>query len=135
MMQGSLSLYSLSFNSQQKAQLFTVSLGKSMGISRKLKILSEQGPSKIFKLALGAVRTRQATWAKNLVPKFARTDQRKFSFSVRTVDIWNRLPDEIKQAVNQEDFRKDLRTKILEFQRKREQNKDSIKGTPVSLLR
>jgi hypothetical protein len=43
------------------------------------------------------------------VPKFARTDQRKFSFSVRTVDRWNRLPDEIKQAANQEDFRKRLK--------------------------
>jgi hypothetical protein len=30
------------------------------------------------------------------MPKFARTDQRKFSFSVRTVDRWNRLPDVIK---------------------------------------
>jgi hypothetical protein len=31
------------------------------------------------------------------VSKFARTDQRKLSFSVRTADRWNRLPDEIKQ--------------------------------------
>jgi hypothetical protein len=50
---------------------------------------------------------RQATGAKNLVPKFARTDQRKCSFSVRTVNRWNRLPDEIKQAANH--FRKRLK--------------------------
>jgi hypothetical protein len=64
------------------------------------------------------------------------TDQRKFSFLVGTVDRWNRLPDEIKQAANQEDFRKrDLRTQIFEFQRNRDQNKDSVQGLPVNLLR
>jgi hypothetical protein len=57
--------------------------------------------NEIFTLASGTVRTREATGAKNLVPKFAMNDQRKFSFSVRTVlDRWNRLPDEIKQAAN-----------------------------------
>jgi len=30
--------------------------------------------------------------------KFARTDQREFSFTVRTMDKWNRLPDIVKQA-------------------------------------
>ncbi len=60
--------------------------------------------------ASGTVRTRQATGAKkNLVSTFARTDQRKFSFSVRTADRWNRLPDEIKQAANQKEFRKRLK--------------------------
>jgi hypothetical protein len=64
------------------------------------------------------------------------TDQRKFSFLVRTVDRGNRLPDEIKQAANQEDFRKrDLRTQIFEFQRNRDQNKESVQGTPVNLSR
>jgi hypothetical protein len=49
------------------------------------------------------------TGAKNLVIKFARTDQRNFSVSVRLPDRRNRLPYEIKQAANQEDFRKRLR--------------------------
>ncbi len=70
------------------------------------KFLSDQGPSEIFTLASGAVRTRQATWAKNLLPKFARTDQRKFSFSFRTVGIWNGLPDRQQST---EDFRKRLK--------------------------
>jgi hypothetical protein len=43
------------------------------------------------------------------VPKLARTDQKKFSFSVRTAGRWNRLADEIKQTANQEDFRKRLK--------------------------
>ncbi len=61
-------------------------------------------------MASGTVRARQATGAKKLVPKFARTNQRKFSFSVRTVGRWNRLHDEIKQAANlEEDFRKRLK--------------------------
>jgi len=41
--------------------------------------------------------------------QFTRTNLRKFSFSVRTVDRWNRLPDDIKQATNKEDFRKRLK--------------------------
>jgi hypothetical protein len=73
------------------------------------KMLSEKGPNEIFTMASGTVRTRQATGTKNLVPKFARTDQRKFSFSVRTVERWNRLPDDVKQAANQEEFRKRLK--------------------------
>ncbi len=43
------------------------------------------------------------------MPKFARTDQRKIAFSVSTVERWNRLPDDIKQAANQKDFRKRLK--------------------------
>jgi hypothetical protein len=46
---------------------------------------------------------------KNHMPKFARTDQRKFSFLVRTVERWNRLPDDVKQATNQEDLGKRLK--------------------------
>jgi hypothetical protein len=43
------------------------------------------------------------------VPKFARTDQRKFSFSIGIVGIWSRLPEKIKQAAKQDDFRKRLK--------------------------
>ncbi len=60
------------------------------------------------------MRTRQATWAKNLVPKFARTDQRKFSFSVRTVERWNR-----QKGSKPGGLQKEKRTKIFEFQRNR----------------
>ena len=81
------------------------------------KMLSEKGPNEIFTMASGTVRTRQATGTKNLVPKFARTDQRKFSFSVRTVERWNRLPDDVKQAANQEDFRKRLKNSNFLVQR------------------
>jgi hypothetical protein len=41
------------------------------------------------------------------VPKFARNDQRKFSISVRTVERWNRLPDDVKQAANQRGLQKE----------------------------
>jgi hypothetical protein len=47
----------------------------------------------------------------------------------------NRLPNKIKQAANQEDFRKRLKNSKFEFQRNRDQNKYSIQGTPVNLLR
>ncbi len=61
------------------------------------KMLSEKEPSEIFTMASGTVRTRQATGTKKFVPNFARTDPRKFSFSVRTVERWNRLPDDVNR--------------------------------------
>jgi hypothetical protein len=73
--------------------------------------LSEKGPIEIFTLA-GIRNSENETGdrsKKNLVPKFASNDQRKFSFSVRTAERSNRLPDKIKQAANQEDFRKRLK--------------------------
>ncbi len=54
-------------------------------------------------------RTRQAGGEHKLLPQFARTDQRKFSFPVRAVEPWNRLPDEIKLTANKEE--KDPKTK------------------------
>lgn len=52
----------------------------------------------------GTAKTRQFTAVKNPVLKFARTDQREFSFTVRTMDKWNRLPDIVKQAATQSAF-------------------------------
>ena len=57
----------------------------------------------------GAVRTRQTAGTKSLVAKFARTDQRKFSFSVRTVEKWNGLPETSKQAATQDGFKRSLK--------------------------
>jgi hypothetical protein len=59
--------------------------------------------NEIITLASGTLRRRQATGAKNLVPKFARTDQREYSFSVKTEDRWNRLPGEIKPGRRQKE--------------------------------
>ena len=54
-------------------------------------------------------RTRQAGGEHKLLPQFARTDPRKFSFAVRAVEPWNRLPDEMKLTANKEE--KDPKTK------------------------
>ncbi len=62
------------------------------------KLLNSEEKSDLFTLASrpGAVRTRQAAGTKSFVAKFARTDQGTFSFSVRTVDKWNGLPENTK---------------------------------------
>lgn len=75
------------------------------------KMLRENSHEGMFTLAERAdgARTRQTTGEKNLVPKFARTDQRKYSFAVRTVEKWNGLPDDVKQAANQEIFKARLK--------------------------
>ncbi len=47
-------------------------------------------------------RTRQAAGGHGLAVQFARTDPRKYSFSVRAVEKWNKLPvpDEVRAAPN-----------------------------------
>jgi hypothetical protein len=68
--------------------------------------------------------------------EFTRTNLRKFSFSVRTVDRWRkRLPDKIKQANTRRTSGIYLKTKIFEFWRNREKKNESFQGTPVKFLR
>jgi hypothetical protein len=59
----------------------------------------------------GRARTRQAAGEKNVRGQIARTDMRKHSFAVRTVESWNSLPDNTKQAVSTETFRNLLKKK------------------------
>jgi hypothetical protein len=54
-------------------------------------------------------RTRLAAGHDNLVAMQARTDIRKYSFFVRVVQKWNRLPDELKQSKNAEEFKRRIK--------------------------
>jgi len=54
-------------------------------------------------------RTRQGGGALGLVAQHAKTDQRKYSFAVRTVNAWNHLPDEVKKAPNKELFKERMK--------------------------
>jgi hypothetical protein len=49
--------------------------------------------------------TRQAAGEHGQGVQYARTDPRKYSFAMRSVEPWNRLPEEIKTATNSEVFR------------------------------
>jgi len=74
------------------------------------KLLGEGGSS-MFTVA-GAregARTRQAAGQRTLIGQFARTDLRKYSFSVRVVEGWNSLPDNVRVAPNQESFKSRLK--------------------------
>jgi len=75
------------------------------------KFLTERGQTKLFVRATDRARaiTRQAAYENSLTVQFARTDPRKQSFAVRTVESWNKLSDELKTAPNGETFRKMLR--------------------------
>jgi hypothetical protein len=75
------------------------------------KLLNGEEESNLFTLANrpGAVRTRQTAGTKNIVAKFARTHQRKFSFSVRTVEKWSGLSEATKQAATQDGFKRSLK--------------------------
>jgi hypothetical protein len=55
------------------------------------------------------VRTRRAAAAHGLAAQYARTDVRKFSFPVRVVESWNRLPDSVKTTTSKDAFKRMLR--------------------------
>jgi hypothetical protein len=55
------------------------------------------------------VRTRQAAAAHGLAAQYARTDIRKYSFPVRVVESWNRLPDQVKMITSKDAFKRMLR--------------------------
>jgi hypothetical protein len=63
--------------------------------------------NKIFEMAdaQDRPRTRQTEGEYRLVQKFAGTDPRKYSFAVRVVDPWNRLPEDLKLANSKEHFK------------------------------
>ncbi len=58
-------------------------------------------------------RTRQAAGGHGLTVQYARTDPRKYrySFAVRTVESWNKLPERVKTAETGESFKRRLRGK------------------------
>ncbi len=49
-------------------------------------------------------RTRQATGGHGLAVQFARTDPGKYSFSVRAVEKWKKLQEEVRAARNRAAF-------------------------------
>ena len=68
----------------------------------------------LFTLATnnGGVRTRQAAGVKGLQSQFSRTDIRKHSFAVRTIEGWNKLPNNIRNEAKTERFKDRLKKEI-----------------------
>jgi hypothetical protein len=67
------------------------------------KFVTKNDRQTLFSRQDGA-RTRQAAGGHGLTVQYARTDPRKYSFAVRTVDSWNRLPERVKAAETGESF-------------------------------
>jgi hypothetical protein len=65
----------------------------------------------LFRLtaAQDRARTRQAAGEHGLSVQYARTDPRKYSFAVRTVENWNKLPEDVKTSRNGEEFKNKLK--------------------------
>jgi hypothetical protein len=74
------------------------------------KFLTEKTGTGLFQSAAAELNTRirQAAGEYGLTVQYARTDPSKFSFTMRTVEPWNRLPEEIKTATNREAFKSRL---------------------------
>ena len=84
-------------------------LGQDMALVHKMMNNGHQGIS-MFEFARNddtGVRTRQAAATHGLAVQFARTDIRKYSFAVRVVEPWNRLPDTLKKAASKEAFKRE----------------------------
>jgi hypothetical protein len=54
-------------------------------------------------------RTRNTEGVKNLKQPMARTELRKNSFTVRTINQWNGLPENLKSCTNIEQFKRQLK--------------------------
>jgi hypothetical protein len=74
------------------------------------KFVTKSDGQALFSRQDGA-RTRQAAGGHGLTVQYARTDPRKYSFAVRTIDSWNRLPERVKTAETGESFKRRLRGK------------------------
>jgi len=55
------------------------------------------------------VQTRRAMSTLGLTTQYSRTNIRKYSFGVRIVEDWNKLPDHVRQAPNKETFKSRLK--------------------------
>jgi len=75
------------------------------------KFMTEKSGSDMFRhlAAQDGIRTRQAAGEHGLGIQYARTDPRKYSFAVRTVEKWNNLPEDIKTSQNGEVFKQKLK--------------------------
>ncbi len=82
----------------------------SQGMALVHKFLTEKTGTGLFQRAVAELNTRprQAAGEYGLRVQYARTDPRKFSFTMRTVEPWNRLPEKIKTATNREAFKSRL---------------------------
>jgi hypothetical protein len=72
------------------------------------KFVTKKDGQTLFNQQSGA-RTRQAAGGHGLTVQYARTDPRKHSFAVRTVEPWNRLPESVRAAETGESFKRRLR--------------------------
>jgi hypothetical protein len=64
------------------------------------KFLMDDSGTELFRRLASQerVRMRHAARGHGLAVQFARTDPRKYSFSVRAVKKWNKLPEEVRAA-------------------------------------
>ena len=58
----------------------------------------------------GGARTRNSAGVKGLKTQYSRTDVRKHSFAVRTVEMWNKIPNDVRKESKQETFKRKLKT-------------------------
>jgi ribonuclease P/MRP protein subunit RPP40 len=75
------------------------------------KFMTEKSGTDMFRhLAVqDRIRTRQAAGEHGLGIQYARTDPRKYSFAVRTVEKWNNLPEDVKTSKNEEVFKQKMK--------------------------
>jgi hypothetical protein len=76
------------------------------------KILSDsdkQFSEQWFEQAANRRTTRMAAGTNNLVPKRGNHDYGRGFFSLRVVDMWNRLPDTVKAAQTAASFKRQYR--------------------------
>ena len=100
--------------SQSKEQkIFSRFFSASAGSERETRhtYMAKQPDQNRFPLTRenGGARTRTAAGVNGLVAQYARTDVRKQSFTVRTVEHWNSLPNSLRAKTRPETFKNRLK--------------------------
>jgi hypothetical protein len=74
------------------------------------KHMGQQSESELFvKTGHERARTRQTAGGHGLAIQFARTDPRKYSSVVRSVEHWNKLPEKVRASPSGEAFKRRLK--------------------------
>ncbi len=72
--------------------------------------MAQQNESELFvKTGHERAQTRQTAAGHGVAIQFVRKDPRKYSFAVRSVDQWNKLPENVRASPSSESFKRRLK--------------------------
>jgi hypothetical protein len=82
---------------------------KKPGHGSSPQVTDRKNRTELFQRKASQHRMRQMAGGLGLSVRYSRTDPRKYSFAMRTVEPWNKVPDSVKEAPSGKEFRSRLK--------------------------